>query len=96
MLPLPVMSGTVMLEIHLAGSMIYVADIAPEGTEQRRRLIPSNDPPAFPRSLSVGRQDLAQATLVQLRHRPIADRRAAWPDQCERERLPLARDDWQA
>ncbi len=30
-LPLPAMRGIVMLEIHLAGSMIYAADAAPEG-----------------------------------------------------------------
>jgi len=29
-LPLPAMSGIVMLEIHLAGSMIYAVDAAPE------------------------------------------------------------------
>ena len=35
-LPLPAMSGTVMLEIHLAGAMIYAVDAAPaDGTEQR-------------------------------------------------------------
>ena len=35
-LPLPAMRGTVMLEIHLAGSMIYVVDAAPEGGTERR------------------------------------------------------------
>jgi hypothetical protein len=35
-LPLPAMSGTVMLEIHLAGSMTYVVDTAPEGGTERR------------------------------------------------------------
>ncbi len=35
-LPLPVMSGNVMLELHLAGSMIYAVNAAPEdGTERR-------------------------------------------------------------
>ena len=35
-LPLPAMSGHVMLEIHLAGSMIYAVDAATgDGTEQR-------------------------------------------------------------
>ena len=35
-LPLPAMRGHVMLEIHLAGSMIYAVDAVPEdGTEQR-------------------------------------------------------------
>ena len=35
-LPLPAMRGQVMLEIHLAGSMTYIVDAAPEdGTEQR-------------------------------------------------------------
>jgi Hint domain len=35
-LPLPSMSGNVMLEIHLAGSMIYAVNAAPEdGTERR-------------------------------------------------------------
>jgi hypothetical protein len=35
-LPLPAMSGTIKLEIHLAGSMIYTVDAAPEdGTERR-------------------------------------------------------------
>jgi hypothetical protein len=29
-LPLPAMSGTAMLEIHLAGSMIYAVDAGPE------------------------------------------------------------------
>ena len=35
-LPLPAMSGTVMLEIHLAGSMTYAVDAAPEGGTERR------------------------------------------------------------
>ena len=35
-LPLPAMSGNVMLEIHLAGSMTYVVDAAPEGGIERR------------------------------------------------------------
>ncbi len=35
-LPLPAMSGNVMLEIHLAGSMSYVVDAAPEGGIERR------------------------------------------------------------
>ena len=35
-LPLPAMRGTVMLEIHLAGSMTYVVDAAPEGGTERR------------------------------------------------------------
>ena len=35
-LPLPVMSGTVMLEIHLAGSMTYAVDAAPEDGSERR------------------------------------------------------------
>ncbi len=30
-LPLPAMSGNVLLEIRLAGSMIYAMDAAPEG-----------------------------------------------------------------
>jgi hypothetical protein len=35
-LPLPAMSGTVMLELHLAGTMIYAVNAAPEdGTERR-------------------------------------------------------------
>ena len=34
-LPLPAMSGNVMLEIHLAGSMTYVVDVAPEGGIER-------------------------------------------------------------
>jgi hypothetical protein len=35
-LPLPAMRGNVMLEIHLAGSMIYAEEAAPEsGTEWR-------------------------------------------------------------
>ena len=35
-LPLPVMSGNVMLELHLAGSMIYAVNAAPQdGTERR-------------------------------------------------------------
>jgi hypothetical protein len=36
MLPLPAMSGTVMLELHLAGSMIYVVDAGPKGGTERR------------------------------------------------------------
>jgi hypothetical protein len=36
MLPLPAMSGSVMLEIHLAGSMIYTVDAAPEDRTERR------------------------------------------------------------
>jgi Hint domain len=35
-LPLPEMRGTVMLEIHLAGSMTYVLEAAPEGGTGRR------------------------------------------------------------
>jgi hypothetical protein len=35
-LPLPAMSGTVMLEIHLAGTMTYVVDAAPEDGAERR------------------------------------------------------------
>jgi hypothetical protein len=35
-MPLPAMSGNVMLEIHLAGSMTYVVDAAPEGQAERR------------------------------------------------------------
>ena len=35
-LPLPAMSGHVMLEIHLAGSMIYAVDAASEGGMERR------------------------------------------------------------
>jgi hypothetical protein len=35
-LPLPAMSGTVMLELHLAGSMIYAVDAAPEDRTERR------------------------------------------------------------
>jgi Hint domain len=35
-LPLPEMSGHVMLEIHLAGSMIYAVDTAPEGGMEQR------------------------------------------------------------
>ena len=35
-LSLPAMSGIVMLEVHLAGSMIYAADAVPaDGTERR-------------------------------------------------------------
>ena len=35
-LPLPAMPGAAMLEIHLAGSMTYAVDAAPEdGTERR-------------------------------------------------------------
>jgi hypothetical protein len=30
------MSGTVMLEIHLAGSMVYVVDAVPEGGIEQR------------------------------------------------------------
>jgi hypothetical protein len=36
MLPLPAMRGIIMLEIHLAGSMIYAVDAAPEGVTERR------------------------------------------------------------
>jgi hypothetical protein len=35
-LPLPAMSGHVVLEIHLAGTMTYVEDAAPERGTQRR------------------------------------------------------------
>jgi hypothetical protein len=35
-LPLPAMSGHVMLEIHLAGAMIFVEDAVPEGGAERR------------------------------------------------------------
>ncbi len=35
-LPLPAMSGNVMLEIHLAGSFTYVVDALPEGGTERR------------------------------------------------------------
>ena len=35
-LPLPAMRGHVVLEIHLAGSMIYVEDAVPEGGAERR------------------------------------------------------------
>jgi collagen type I/II/III/V/XI/XXIV/XXVII alpha len=35
-LPLPAMRGNVMLEIHLAGTMTYVLDAAPEGQAERR------------------------------------------------------------
>jgi len=34
--PLPAMSGDVMLEVHLAGSMTYVVEAAPEGQAERR------------------------------------------------------------
>ena len=34
-LPLPAMRGTVMLEIHLAGTMTYVMDAVPEGETER-------------------------------------------------------------
>ena len=35
-LPLPTISGHVLLEIHLAGSMTYVVDVASEGGIERR------------------------------------------------------------
>ena len=35
-LPLPAMRGAVMLEIHLAGSMTYVVDAAPEDADEQR------------------------------------------------------------
>ena len=35
-LPLPAMRGIVMLEIHLAGSMIFVEDVVPVGGTERR------------------------------------------------------------
>ena len=35
-LPLPAMRGHIVLEIHLAGSMIYVEDAVPEGGAERR------------------------------------------------------------
>jgi hypothetical protein len=39
-LPLPAMSGTAMLEIHLAGSMIYAVDAVSAGKTEQRALIP--------------------------------------------------------
>jgi hypothetical protein len=35
-LPLPAMRGNLMLEIHLAGAMTFVVDVAPEGETERR------------------------------------------------------------